>query len=335
MNRKPGDNTSPIFLTDEIQSAHGGPPLAPDATIRCPFCSEAILASAKKCKHCGEFLDKRNTINATVAAPPRVRRPRTIIAAALALLIIFVWVIKALIYPNGMTAPGMFDPGYEQHRNPIADSESVAATAHALDKDDFCLKLADQALMTAVLRDRGVSRERLIAALKGNQTLDTEIKLLALGQTKLIYDHPNISPLDAAKMVAKSCEAPAAIPDQAGYETFGDAFQINPEGAFKPIIATLVAGEPVFPSIRAFTTLAGCFSEVMRAQGAVTVHAKGAECLREKAILNITNSSRNQKVNVLMLYDLKLPEHVKELKLAKVRIAGKGDKYVQVASLDF
>ena len=24
----------------------------------CPFCSERILKKAKKCKHCGEFLDK-------------------------------------------------------------------------------------------------------------------------------------------------------------------------------------------------------------------------------------------------------------------------------------
>jgi hypothetical protein len=94
MNRKLGDNTSPILLREEMAnfcsrcgtalpigtdstfcSAHGGPPLAPDATIRCPFCSEPILASAKKCKHCGEFLDNRSN----VAAPPRVRRPGDII----------------------------------------------------------------------------------------------------------------------------------------------------------------------------------------------------------------------------------------------------------------
>jgi hypothetical protein len=93
MNRKPGGNTSAILLRDEAAnfcsrcgtalptgtdsafcSAHGGPPLAPDATIRCPFCSERILASAKKCKHCGEFLDERNTTNARVAAPPRVHK---------------------------------------------------------------------------------------------------------------------------------------------------------------------------------------------------------------------------------------------------------------------
>ena len=26
--------------------------------ISCPYCSEQILESAKKCKHCGEFIDK-------------------------------------------------------------------------------------------------------------------------------------------------------------------------------------------------------------------------------------------------------------------------------------
>src|SRR5258706_15574793 len=39
-------------------SEHGGPSLSPDATVRCRFCSEVILASAKKCKHCGEFLSR-------------------------------------------------------------------------------------------------------------------------------------------------------------------------------------------------------------------------------------------------------------------------------------
>ena len=28
------------------------------SSIQCPYCSEKILKTAKKCKHCGEFLNK-------------------------------------------------------------------------------------------------------------------------------------------------------------------------------------------------------------------------------------------------------------------------------------
>jgi hypothetical protein len=37
------------------------PDLAPCETRDCPFCSEQILRSAIKCKHCGEFLDGRSS----------------------------------------------------------------------------------------------------------------------------------------------------------------------------------------------------------------------------------------------------------------------------------
>lgn len=31
-----------------------------EETKACPFCSEQILASASKCKHCGEFLNEKS-----------------------------------------------------------------------------------------------------------------------------------------------------------------------------------------------------------------------------------------------------------------------------------
>ena len=38
------------------------PPLPPAPSVRaCPFCAEEILATAVKCKHCGEFLDGRQS----------------------------------------------------------------------------------------------------------------------------------------------------------------------------------------------------------------------------------------------------------------------------------
>lgn len=42
--------------------AGAGVPSGVEPTKRCPFCGEVILAIARKCKHCGEFLDR--------AAPP-------------------------------------------------------------------------------------------------------------------------------------------------------------------------------------------------------------------------------------------------------------------------
>ena len=34
------------------------PTATTDTNIKCPYCAEVIAAAAKKCKHCGEFLDQ-------------------------------------------------------------------------------------------------------------------------------------------------------------------------------------------------------------------------------------------------------------------------------------
>ena len=42
-------------------------------TKACPFCAEEILVAAIKCKHCGEFLDFRNS-NSETAQPSQTKK---------------------------------------------------------------------------------------------------------------------------------------------------------------------------------------------------------------------------------------------------------------------
>lgn len=35
------------------------------STVKCPFCAEEVLKEAKKCKHCGEFLDEQLRVSRT------------------------------------------------------------------------------------------------------------------------------------------------------------------------------------------------------------------------------------------------------------------------------
>jgi hypothetical protein len=45
-------------------------PEAASTTKPCPFCAETILAAAKKCKHCGEFLEQAKTKNEGLSPAP-------------------------------------------------------------------------------------------------------------------------------------------------------------------------------------------------------------------------------------------------------------------------
>ena len=69
-------------------------------------------------------------------------------AGALAFLIVFVWVIKAIIFPNGLDAPGLLDPKY---------GEATYARAHSPTKLEVCNITADMARTVALRRDRGVT----------------------------------------------------------------------------------------------------------------------------------------------------------------------------------
>ncbi len=49
------------YCRESLQNAGEAQPLGPPEkreTKECPFCGEDILVKARKCKHCGEFLDK-------------------------------------------------------------------------------------------------------------------------------------------------------------------------------------------------------------------------------------------------------------------------------------
>jgi TM2 domain-containing membrane protein YozV len=39
-------------------STPANPTVTTETNIKCPYCAEVIAAAAKKCKHCGEFLDE-------------------------------------------------------------------------------------------------------------------------------------------------------------------------------------------------------------------------------------------------------------------------------------
>jgi hypothetical protein len=61
-----------------------------------------------------------------------------------------------------------------------------------------------------------------------------------------------------------------------------------------------------------------------------------AECSRERDSLDCHKTKTNQLVNVLMVYDMTLPERATDKRmLAKVRLKGGDERYAGFAALDF
>jgi len=69
---KPDSQPAPEPPPSEPQAPAPSTPSAPTQkqTKDCPFCGEEILATAMKCKHCGEFLDGRSK----APTPPKSRK---------------------------------------------------------------------------------------------------------------------------------------------------------------------------------------------------------------------------------------------------------------------
>lgn len=54
----PGGSSMQLKLNNQANPAETPPRQGQAGTRECPFCAEEILAKARKCKHCGEFLDQ-------------------------------------------------------------------------------------------------------------------------------------------------------------------------------------------------------------------------------------------------------------------------------------
>jgi len=71
---------------------------------QCPYCSEMVLVAAKKCKHCGEFLEKKKVPRNCVKCPncgeivKPVGKPGNLSECILAIILLCTFVLPGIIY---------------------------------------------------------------------------------------------------------------------------------------------------------------------------------------------------------------------------------------------
>jgi hypothetical protein len=82
--------------------------------IKCPFCSEEIMAEAKKCRFCGEFLNKQGMAN-PLANDPKThasKHPSYGSFTVISLLIPIVGIVVGVVY---LTKKNLLDRKLGEH----------------------------------------------------------------------------------------------------------------------------------------------------------------------------------------------------------------------------
>jgi len=137
----------------------------------CPYCGEEILAVAKKCKHCGEWLDKKESVETRIEPQYIPEKKVTFKKWWIAILIILAIVVGLfVVISNHQNEPG---------KEPLAEkADPVINFAEPDEEDDAAYQNKDEV--------RAQSAPKVIVAPKteeaATENYDTE-ELLSLGES--------------------------------------------------------------------------------------------------------------------------------------------------------
>ena len=77
-------------------------------TIKCPYCGEDILATAKKCKHCGEWIKEEDSSSKTIRAAVEEAKWNDDNSGALAVQVGIIAIVLGIIYKSWWIGLGAF-----------------------------------------------------------------------------------------------------------------------------------------------------------------------------------------------------------------------------------